>query len=61
MGPYAYVRELARQDRLSHAWLLLGEDGEELEKLALYTARALLCSAPGETSPAMAAPTAGRC
>ena len=51
MGPYAYVRELARQDRLSHAWLLLGEDGEELEKLALYTARALLCSAPGGDKP----------
>jgi hypothetical protein len=46
--PYAYVRELARRDRLSHAWLLLGEDASELEKLALFTARALLCSAPGE-------------
>ncbi len=52
MESYAYVRELARQDRLSHAWLLLGEDGEELEKLALFTARALLCSAPaGEEKP----------
>ncbi len=48
MEPYAYVRELARQDRLSHAWLLLGEDGEEREKLALFVARALLCSSPGE-------------
>ena len=48
MEPYAYVRELARRDRLSHAWLLLGEDGEELEKLALFTARALLCASPGE-------------
>ena len=48
MEPYAYVRELARQDRLSHAWLLLGEDGGELEKLALFTARALLCASPGE-------------
>ena len=28
MEPYAYVRELARRDRLSHAWLLLGEDGQ---------------------------------
>ena len=52
MEPYAYVRELARRDKLSHAWLLLGEDGEELEKLALFTARALLCSAPaGEEKP----------
>ena len=34
MEPYAYVRELARQDRLSHAWLLLGEDREALEKLS---------------------------
>ncbi len=56
MEPYAYVRELARRDKLSHAWLLLGEDGEELEKLALFTARALLCAAPaGEEKPC------GRC
>ena len=48
MEPYAYVRELARQDRLSHAWLLLGEDREALEKLALFTARALLCASGGE-------------
>ena len=48
LEPYAYVRELARQDRLSHAWLLLGEDGEEREKLALFIAQALLCSSPGE-------------
>ena len=48
MDSYAYVRELARRDKLSHAWLLLGEDGEELEKLALFTAEALLCAAKGE-------------
>lgn len=51
MEPYAYVRELARRDKLGHAWLLLGEDGEELEKLALFTARALLCAAPGGEKP----------
>ena len=28
--------------------VLLGEDGGELEKLALFTARALLCASPGE-------------
>ena len=48
MEPYAYVRELARRDRLSHAWLLLGEDASALEKLALFTARALLCASGGE-------------
>ena len=48
MEPYAYVRELARRDRLSHAWLLLGEDREALEKLALFTAEALLCASQGE-------------
>ena len=51
MEPYAYVRELARRDKLSHAWLLVGEDREELDKLALFTARALLCSAPGGDKP----------
>ncbi len=48
MDSYAYVRELARRDRLSHAWLLLGEDGEALEKLALFTARALLCASDSD-------------
>ena len=51
MEPYAHVRELARRDKLSHAWLLVGEDREELDKLALFTARALLCSAPGGEKP----------
>lgn len=48
MEPYAYVRELARRDRLSHAWLLLGEDAGALEKLARFIARALLCASEGE-------------
>ena len=48
MEPCAYVRELAAKDRLSHAWLLLGEDGKAREDLALYTAKALLCAGPGE-------------
>jgi hypothetical protein len=48
LEPYAYVRELARQDKLSHAWLLLGENGEELEKLARFTAEVLLCASTGE-------------
>ena len=48
MEAYAYVRELARRDRLSHAWLLLGEDAPALEKLALFTAEALLCASGGE-------------
>ena len=41
---YAQIRELAAQDRLGHAWLLLGQDPGETEKLALYAAKALLCS-----------------
>ena len=48
MEPYAQIRELAARGRLSHAWLLLGEDGAEREKLALYIAKALLCSGQGE-------------
>jgi hypothetical protein len=48
LEPYAYVRELARRDKLSHAWLLLGENGEELGKLAGFTAKALLCASDGE-------------
>ena len=48
MEPYAYVRELARRDKLSHAWLLLGENEEALGKLALFTAEALLCASKGE-------------
>ena len=48
MEPYAYIRELAAKDRLSHAWLLLGEDGAAREALALYAAKALLCAGPGE-------------
>ena len=46
--PYAYVRELAAEDRLSHAWLLLGGDGMAREALALYVAKTLLCAGPGE-------------
>ena len=48
LEPYAYVRELARRDKLSHAWLLLGENEEALGKLALFTAEALLCASKGE-------------
>lgn len=44
MEAYAQIRELAAQDRLGHAWLLLGQDPGETEKLALYAAKALLCS-----------------
>ena len=48
LEPYAYIRELAAKDRLSHAWLLLGEAAEAREALARFTAQALLCSGPGE-------------
>ena len=48
MEPYAYVRELAAEDRLSHAWLLLGGNEEAREALALFAAQALLCAGRGE-------------
>ena len=48
MEPYAVIRELARGDKLSHAWLILGGTGEERRKLAEFAAQALLCAGEGE-------------
>ena len=48
MEPYAVIRELARGDKLSHAWLILGGEAEERRKLAEFAAAALLCAGPGE-------------
>jgi len=40
---YAQIRESAGQNKLSHAWLLLGEDSKELDAVSGFLAKTLLC------------------
>lgn len=43
MDAYAQIREQAGTNKLSHAWLLLGDGEKPLSELAAFLTRAILC------------------